>query len=444
LFCALSLTSFQATAQEDDKLLQLGGDLEFPMMDCVARLKLDGNIEILTEGGQQCVDVQVTDPVDLAIVLFEEFPQLDSEDTLNPGDAFYVAWGAQGQGEVSCQKSSDPSLAGWSGSTGSWGFTELAIPTEPAGAYILTLQCQDEDSGPVEKELELQVFIPPPQVTLTVDQPVQEPGGSVEFTWTSEHAQTCTALGGSDFPNWPTGEGIALNGSQQVNVPSTLPTDADYEFRVECENSVGDTSDAMISIQVLDDGLPSFCQEEERQPPEGFELRTRIRCSGSTSNGWQCNGNEVPDDGSDTTWSDVWGLDFPAGQTRRIFLPEDNYASLEFDSGTNGSSGGISFVGLQAFGSGSGNGRPLVSISECPGDFSDALNDGNRCRQRQLTTEGNFQWTRDSSSTTRCVIEPNTRYFLNITYATNTYPPVWSCFGDYDACGNNSNPTYSD
>ncbi len=439
LLCSmLALTLPQAHARNDSNLLVLGSDLEFPMSDCVARLKADGNIEILSDTGQQCVDVQVTDPVALQIALFEKFPQLDTGLGFEPTDTVYVAWAAKGQGEVTCQQSADPSLTGWSGSADQSGFATIEIPINPASGYDLTLQCQDEESSaPIEESLTLQIDIPPPEVSLTVDPIIQEPGGQIELTWASTNAVSCTALGGADFPDWPTGEGIDLDGSLDVGIPSSIPTDTDYEFRVECENSAGVTSDASAEVQVLDDGLPAFCSDPERQPPEDFEPRTRLLCSGSTSEGWNC--STVPDDGSNTTWQSVWGQEFPRGEKRRIFLPTETYASLEFDSGTFAQHGTVVFEILQAFNSGAADGRPLVSMSECPGDFSDALADEG-CRQRQLTSTGSFNWTRSENSN-NCQLEPNTRYFLNITYAANEYPVEWSC-GNDTACGNNSQPNY--
>ncbi len=123
-----------------------------------------------------------------------------------------------------------------------------------------------------------------------------------------------------------------------------------------------------------------------------------------------------PQDG--TEFSAVWLDPFPGQSVQRRFrLLPDQYASIRFDTPADLAEGhnGIFVSEIMA----GYNGPPrLISISSCEGDF-DAANLGPGCIR-----EGNegFRWQAIDHST-RCVLEPDREYYLNIVY-TDAEPGV--------------------
>jgi len=128
---------------------------------------------------------------------------------------------------------------GWSGNRPTAGNEETPVLNETT---TFQLSCSGV-GGSITRTVTVQVVdnVPPPEVTLSVDQTLVDNGDSVVLTWTSTNADSCET---SD--NW-TGSGpssVATEGSQSVG-----PLNANSTFSLTCSNVQGSAVE-MVSVNV--------------------------------------------------------------------------------------------------------------------------------------------------------------------------------------------------
>ncbi|NKI35082.1 hypothetical protein HFP89_07875 [Wenzhouxiangella sp. XN79A] len=274
-----------------------------------------------------------------------------------------------------------------------------ATPLDPA-ACSATTDCSD-----------VQVSI----TSFNVSPSTVTQGQTTNFGWNGRGAWECQGAG-LPATTW---NGTKLPAGNQAVSTAALSPDT-YTVTLECSNGpVTDTAD--VSLTVIPGGgggggVPAFCVDDGRVPPAGLTQDTAII------------------DGSSTvtqTWLQLFGQDFPQGNGRDTAIQRDRYASLQFDTDglATGVSGRVTFDVLQTF---VPSGQKIVTLSQCPGDFTD-LNDNN-CKR--FLGQGSVRWAINSGGGFDCVLQPNTTYYLNILYTDNDDAPYddWACTGA-------SNPT---
>lgn len=148
-----------------------------------------------------------------------------------------------------------------------------------------------------------------------------------------------------------------------------------------------------------------------------------------------------------TTFAPFFGERWPARtQNRTLAVGIGRFIALEFNTGTVS----VATYGERPTGSGMPNrygsfewvppseagGRPLVVISECPGDFVNLPENNTHCRN----TAGGFSrlaWVVGvPTEALACRLRENTRYYLNVAFVDYDMPSMTSC----DGTGTPSNP----
>lgn len=319
------------------------------------------------------------------------------------------------------------SLPGWSsaniGTQGPFTFTVNASPN----TYTASVQCSNGSSSDTSNTVNVTVEEADPDApTITNWQATSattiEAGDSVTFDWSSQDAVTCEGSG--NLPGW-NGIQQTTQGPGTADVPAqTSPST--YSARLTCQNASGSTTTNSISVTVQE-GTILGC--EDREPPDGMTRdNTVLYNSGATT----------------ITWQAFFGVPFPQGNLSRVLdIDANQYASLEFTTGSSvPEEYRIVFDEAQAGGLDSS--PKVISFSQCPGDFWEPEDDED-CRWFDVRASA-IRFGADDSFV--CALEPNTTYYLNITYSDemdNFIPGdgipdgniEWFCDGN--DCGNRMN-----
>ncbi len=257
-------------------------------------------------------------------------------------------------------------------------------------------------------------------------------GASLAFRWRAPGAVSCSGSG-LNVSSW-TQNRDAITRTDVTVSTSTLPVPSDmdtYDLTLTCVNGASLSAQRSVTLRIEADqttpeecvGVPSLAQATNNRFTRALNV---------------IDDPLDPQDG--TEFSAVFLDPFPGQSVQRRFrLAPNEYASIRFDTPANLNSvhNGIftpeNMVGFA--------GAPrLISISQCQGDFN-VNNLGNGCI-RAITGLDGFRW-QGVSHPTRCVLQPNQQYFLNIVYTdaqpgvdpsnihTNCQPPVQT-----GACGN--------
>jgi hypothetical protein len=129
---------------------------------------------------------------------------------------------------------------GWSGNRPTAGNEETPALDETT---TFQLDCSGV-GGSITRSVIVQVVdnVPPPEVSLSVDQTLVDSGASVVLTWTSTNADSCETSA-----NWTGSEPVSVptEGSQSVG-----PLNANSTFSLTCSNVQGSAVE-MVSVNVL-------------------------------------------------------------------------------------------------------------------------------------------------------------------------------------------------
>lgn len=260
-------------------------------------------------------------------------------------------------------------------------------------------------------------------------------GTFLTVNWKAPGAFTCQATGLTGTTNWnnDTYEPFS-NGNVTINTGSMPALDqaASYPMRLVCSNgpNLEQTRQLTVTIEpeVVIDPPPTQCENVDTLQEASGGVITRATDCLDDINGEDC-----------TDYTSVFGgTPFPGTEIQQRFrLFTNTYAAFEFTtpSDLNNTHFGLFTAEVYA---GAAAGTRLMSISDCPGDFDAGRLDSQCIRSR--SGPQSFGWT-GSDEGTRCPLEPDTRYYLNIIYS-NDQPeetPMdqinWSC-SDASACGN--------
>lgn len=264
-------------------------------------------------------------------------------------------------------------------------------------------------------------------------------GGSVTASWDSRGAWDCvgwmeTADGVEvTSTTWDDSSSRLPRGSASISTSSLEP--GDYVVFLDCMNGPS-TASATQPLSVTESTLdaPEFCSDQGRVPPAGMTRDTKMLWS-----------NDVPSEpleNETVAWDQFFYAEFPRGETNSFEILKDHYGTLAFSTGSTplGKTGSITFEIPQFSQDVLEPGDKLVTISQCPGDFTTLVEDP-ECRK--VINNSDIRWKIESEIVTdfRCTLLPDTTYFLNIIYTPDAEadPLEWGCTGGDsldDRCGN--------
>lgn len=260
-----------------------------------------------------------------------------------------------------------------------------------------------------------------PTVTFNVNTSSITTGGQVTATWSTSNAVSCASTG-STLPgtvsNW-----TSVLPTSSTGLVMTLNTDGTYLFALSCTGAGGTTT---VTRQVsVSPPVSTTCTGVN--PIAGTVRKLSFVNSGAIRG----EGNtELPNGGliSMTNYSPVWGGTeaapiFPSRNgTGGVPLSGNEYAAMQFSTGASTATGtpwgGADFGGLiWATAQQNGGGTAMVAISECPGDFTQRLPATFGCLAIGVGSSINFKI---GSSSSRCALQLNKTYYLNIGFFDQT------------------------
>lgn len=219
-------------------------------------------------------------------------------------------------------------------------------------------------------------------------------GQAITISWSTTDAETCTPSNGGG--GWS---------SQTITLPSgtssslTLATAGTYTFRLDCSNSTPSNTFRTVSVNVSpDDPGPSDCPTPT--------------LAGNTID-WANHFGSV--------WPD------PTYAQKLTTIPRAGYLAIEFNTGSVVEDGGISSINHT-----STYGDRFGAISECPGDFSQRLPDTVANCTELWYIGGGIGWnTLAGDQSRQCDLQPNTTYYLNVTFTDGVNPATDRCVGSF-------------
>lgn len=253
-------------------------------------------------------------------------------------------------------------------------------------------------------------------------------GGDFSATLASIGAIECSRSG---FPE----------SSWDTQAPVSPPPDGTFQFQVDvdaspnpeetlifsCSNGCA-TASAEQNIEVVeaadepDPDLPSAC--------DGLPLPAN----------WSRDLSVLISDPETETrrWSDIFGFSFPNGTSKNIGADRDRFISIRIDISDldQGDFGTINWLDLRGQPQ-VGERPPVISLSQCPGDFRDSLS--STCLRTEV--QNDISWTTDASDFTRCSLPADgSVIYLNVVHAqqngsVNPEDWTWACSGE-GVCGN--------
>lgn len=257
-------------------------------------------------------------------------------------------------------------------------------------------------------------------------------GDNVRFSWSSRGAWACESTGFGDWANAardPFGSSVPVS-TENLSIGT-------HSASLTCYNGPVTGLARSVNIEVLE-------PDEEVEPsptPESCEGRgmpsTWNRMT-TGSNSCHYENHSVVGSSDCRNLEKVWSKPFDqlGSDSRYVGMPSNNgarhYIAMEFDSGNTaaGYEGQLSVNVPQTAGLESR--RKIISISRCPGDFdptSIAAEMGSGCIIESFTNNFRVGGSDSISVATRCGLEPNTTYYLNVVH---TQSPLGTFGGDIE------------
>ncbi|MBB6087751.1 hypothetical protein [Wenzhouxiangella marina] len=376
------------------------------------------------------------------------------------GDQIRVIWASVGPDGYTCAPSASSTLPGWSNVSfaQTQGPFDYTVPAATAqGNYTVGVSCSDGQE--IVAGQAASIFVneqdpgdPPTINSLTVNGSSSatsiQPGDTLAVAWTTSNAQTCQGSG--DFPNWAGTK--AVSGNQQITTLSTLG-EGSYTVRLQCTNDAGSSQLVTRTVSV-NAAAPTECSGRALLG-QGTLSNWARKTTGSNSCLWSNPPeNQLVQTADCRNFGDVWPAVWPGGGnvSRNLFVAgtRPEFIAMQFNSGNipAGQSGSIGLESPQFAGATAA--FKMWSISRCPGDFNKDLIDaemGPGCiRRDSFTFLESFDWGGEAfrTSTSRCALEPNTTYYLNLIWTQDvagtppqdiTQHPACAEFG---RCGTNA------
>ena len=267
----------------------------------------------------------------------------------------------------------------WSGSVGTNG--PKTITTSLEGTHTFTLTC----SGPVGADADSSVDLTVNSATaVAIESFTASPasiteGDTTTLRWTTRNASSCTASGVSGVDGW---SGTVAN--QSAGTQITIDTEGVYGFTLTCLDVSGG-EDVVTTVVSVDQA--SLCSTPAL-------------------------------DGNIQEWSSLWLVNFPKPtyDNRYVTIPRYGYHAIRFNTGNVQSNGRVATIETTTT-----DGVRLGAISECPGDF-----DVEPECDHTWGISGRISWT-TVGTVGSCALQPNTDYYVNLTYTDGENPSSTSC-----------------
>ncbi|NNL95275.1 MAG: hypothetical protein HKO64_06595 [Xanthomonadales bacterium] len=228
--------------------------------------------------------------------------------------------------------------------------------------------------------------------SLTASDTVILVGESITISWSTTDADSCTPSGGDG--GWDS-EVISLPSGTSSSL--TMATSGSFNFRLDCSNDTPSQTFRTVTVQVNDDV----------DPP---------------------NPSNCPDPaltGGTRDWATHFGTNWPDPAYAEVVtaIGDSSYLALEFNTGNIVEDGGFTTITHT-----STSGIRLGAISECPGDFVDHLPDAVGACTEEFFIGGSVKWNTNSGyQFGQCNLEPNTTYYLNLTFTDGLDPQTNRC-----------------
>jgi hypothetical protein len=117
-------------------------------------------------------------------------------------------------------------------------------------------------------------------------------------------------------------------------------------------------------------------------------------------------------------WADLFGADFPSrpGSSALFNIAIGKFVALQFTTSPSGDPiyGGVEYGTLEIAQPGVNTGPVAISISTCPGDFTDQVPISARCHFNG--GQGVFPWILAVPDPFACTLNPSTTYYLNFAH----------------------------
>lgn len=270
---------------------------------------------------------------------------------------------------------------------------------------------QDDDCEEDEYGLVINSFTATPEQVA--------PGYQITVSWDTSNAESCTK-GGWASEQWTLSP---ISGGESTFAVPSGTSNGEKEMSLNCSNSSGTTNVAFASVTIQSDednddssSGPELCTGDE--PPDGFSRQDNIVCDKDGSR-WDCTTRETP---TQHTWEEVWGLEYPSANTRRIYLRPDHYAAISFTSDDTDNFKPTATANVY-----DGADKAVystASISRCPGDFRESHAE---CFRSMFVVGAGFDMLPNFSN---CDLEAGTDYYFNILYYDLEEDDDGGCPGD--------------
>lgn len=228
--------------------------------------------------------------------------------------------------------------------------------------------------------------------TLTASSTTVLVGDAITVSWSTTDADSCTPSGGTG--GWS---------SQVISLPSgissslTMSTVGSFSFRLDCSNATPTQTFRTVTVQVNDVVAPP-------------------------------NPSNCPDPtltGGIREWGTHFGSSWPDPTYAEVVtaIGDTSYLAIGFNTGAISDDGGFTTITHT-----STSGIRLGAISECPGDFKDYLPDISAACTEEFFIGGSVKWnTVAGYQFGQCNLEPNTTYYLNLTFTDGVDPATDRC-----------------
>lgn len=255
-----------------------------------------------------------------------------------------------------------------------------------------------------------------PVVLISASNSSVNSGGSSTITWSVTNAPTsCTFSGANN--QWPSG--ITHNGpfSFVVNNITSAQT-----YSILCDNAAaGNSGTISTTISIA----TSAACVNFPPPPSPIYEDTTIRAtpsSGGTGTSYNGQFSNLFDGSGVHPWPGT------TGNRMKLTIDQDSYVAATFTTPNIGQTGQLSSIPITSVEGPAAFGQTWT-ISECPGDFNHHLG------QVKCRSNGILRWsTQGTDPASRCQLDPNTSYYLNLIHSTTvdtTYSST--CFSSF--CG---------
>jgi hypothetical protein len=253
------------------------------------------------------VNVTVTVPVPASITTFQATPS-----SLTAGQSASLSWTTSSA--TSCTGSGGTGSDGWAGAKGPSSAGTSTGPLSTAGTVTYTLTCTGAGgtSAPSSTSVTVNPVVPvQPTVTLLANDsasPTVLTGSMVTFSWSSSHATSCTASGGSNS-DWSGTKSTSSTGVQ-VGPVSSVP--GIYAYTLTCSGPGGSGS-STVQLTVM--------------PPNGSDCGVGVPTTDLVTPAASATG----------TVNGICLLCSVTGPGNLVDVPTNNYATMEQPVGVLGS-----------------------------------------------------------------------------------------------------------